>query len=107
VDDAVLVLCAVEQTMRACFVDQPCCSARKAIDVIDGSIGEDVPFCTGVSHMSLDVGCSLGPIIMRKFALQINALTNRSIGLQIDAIPQFTLPDEHESHRTLRIHLKI
>src|SRR5690606_38644243 len=107
VDDAVLVLSAVKQTVRAYFIDQPRCSARKAIDVIDGSIGEDVPFCTGVSHMSLDVGCSLGPIIMRKFALQINALTDRRIGLQIDAIPQFTLPDEDERHRALSIHLAI
>ncbi|CRF28944.1 Uncharacterised protein [Mycobacterium tuberculosis] len=57
--------------------------------------------------MTANILPSLRPVEVRQLTLQVNALTDGGIGLQIQAIPQFALADKDERHGTLRIHLEV
>lgn len=69
VDDAMFVLRAVDQAVCAQLVNQTRSAAGEAVDIVDGSVCEDISIRAGVSHMPANVCSGLSAIIVRRLAL--------------------------------------
>jgi hypothetical protein len=51
-------------------------------------------FHAGIGQVSLEVLPHLGPVQLRQFALQINALPDRGVRLETEPVPELALPDQ-------------
>ena len=96
VDDSMLGLCSVHEAVCAHFVDQTGSATREPINLIDGLVREDVMVLSRVGQVPADVLGHFGPIVVREFALDVDALPDCSIRLEIESIPEFTLSNQDE-----------
>ncbi|WP_449757738.1 hypothetical protein [Effusibacillus dendaii] len=107
VNDAMFVLCAIDQAVRTHLVNESGRTARVTVDIVDRPVREYVMLRSGVGHMSLDIGFGLRTIEVRQFALQVDTLADRGVSLKGETILQLALSYKNERHRALRIHPEV
>jgi len=94
VDDAMFVLRAVDEVVRADLVSQTGGDAGKAEDFINRRLGKDVVRCTAITQMPGDIGAGLRSVVLRQLTPQIDTLADSRVRLQPVPVPQFALPDQ-------------
>lgn len=54
-----------------------------------------------------NIFCRLSSVVMPQFELNINPLADCCEGLEVQAVPSFTLSDKNQAHRALGIHFEV
>ena len=107
VNNLLVMLRTMDETMGANFVDDSGCTGRVAEDLTDGGVGEDLAGPAGIVEMTVDIGIGLGSIVVIKTAADVETLSDGGVDLTFEQVPQFALPDQDQGHRALRIQLEV
>lgn len=99
IDQAPALLKCIHQAFLTVPVDPARDPGRFFIDFFQCLIRKDLFLPAGIRQMGQDVPVAFGTVQMRKDAVDINALADRGIALQLQLFPQFCLSDEYKGHR--------
>ena len=101
IDQAFLVLEGIHKSLFADPVDHTWNSGRRFMDLVQCLGCKYFPGTSGVFHMACDILFRFGPVQMGQDTVHIDTLANSRISLQFQlVVPEFSLTDQHDSHRT-------
>jgi hypothetical protein len=69
IDNAVIVLRVVNETMGTYLVDQPCGAAGESANVVDRTVGEGIMLRASECHVASDVTAGLHTVVVRQLSL--------------------------------------
>ena len=98
---------AIDKRTGTSLVDKAGDAAGELKDIVDGRVGKDILVAAGERQMGFDVPGGLNPIHMADTTLDVNALANRRVGLELEFLPELSLSGQNKGHRALRVHLEI
>ena len=101
VDNLLVMLRTVYQTVGADFVDDSSDTGRVSINFSKSGVRKDLTGRAGILQMLMSVGVRLSPVIVVKAAADIEALPDSGVDLAFEKIPEFGLSDKDERHRAL------